>query len=53
MTGLSALSVLVVAVLVLPAAGSLLTYGAAGGGTAPGQQPVAELAALVARLFPS
>jgi 3-dehydroquinate dehydratase-1 len=39
--------------LVLPAAGSLLTYGAAGSGTAPGQQPVAELAALVARLFPS
>ncbi len=38
--------------LVLPAAGSLLTYGAAGGGTAPGQTPVAELAALVGRLFP-
>jgi 3-dehydroquinate dehydratase-1 len=37
----------------LPAAGSLLTYGAAGSGTAPGQLPVAELAALVARLFPS
>jgi len=39
--------------LVLPAAGSLLTYGAAGTGTAPGQLPVAELAALVRRLFPS
>jgi 3-dehydroquinate dehydratase-1 len=39
--------------LVLPAAGSLLTYGAAGAGTAPGQLPVAELAALVSRLFPS
>src|SRR5262249_1748271 len=39
--------------LVLPAAGSLLTYGAAGRGTAPGQLPVGELAALVARLFPS
>jgi 3-dehydroquinate dehydratase-1 len=39
--------------LVLPAAGSLLTYGAAGTGTAPGQLPVAELAALVGRLFPS
>ena len=39
--------------LVLPAAGSLLTYGAAGRGTAPGQLPVAELASLVARLFPS
>jgi 3-dehydroquinate dehydratase-1 len=37
----------------LPAAGSMLTYGAAGSGTAPGQLPVAELAALVARLFPS
>ena len=39
--------------LVLPAAGSLLTYGAAGRGTAPGQLPVGELAELVARLFPS
>jgi 3-dehydroquinate dehydratase-1 len=39
--------------LVLPAAGSLLTYGAAGRGTAPGQLPIAELAELVARLFPS
>jgi 3-dehydroquinate dehydratase I len=39
--------------LVLPAAGSLLTYGGAGRGTAPGQLPVAELASLVARLFPS
>jgi 3-dehydroquinate dehydratase-1 len=38
--------------LVLPAAGSVLTYGAAGAGTAPGQLPVAELAALVTRLFP-
>ena len=39
--------------IVLPAAGSLLTYGAAGRGTAPGQLPVTELASLVARLFPS
>jgi 3-dehydroquinate dehydratase-1 len=39
--------------LVLPAAGSLLTYGAAGTGTAPGQLPVGELTALVTRLFPS
>lgn len=38
--------------IVLPAAGSLLTYGAAGAGTAPGQTPVAELAALIGRLFP-
>jgi len=39
--------------LVLPAAGSLLTYAAAGAPTAPGQLPVAELAALIARLFPA
>ena len=38
--------------VVLPAAGSLLTYGAAGRGTAPGQLPVAELATLIGRLFP-
>ena len=38
--------------IALPAAGSLLTYGAAGGGTAPGQTPVGELAALIGRLFP-
>jgi 3-dehydroquinate dehydratase I len=38
--------------IVLPAAGSLLTYGAAGRGTAPGQMPVADLAALIGRLFP-
>jgi 3-dehydroquinate dehydratase-1 len=37
--------------IVLPAAGSLLTYGAAGRGTAPGQTPVAELRALIERLF--
>jgi 3-dehydroquinate dehydratase I len=37
--------------LVLPAAGSLLTYGHVGGPTAPGQLPVSELAPLVARLF--
>lgn len=38
--------------IALPAAGSLLTYGAAGSSTAPGQTPVAELAALIGRLFP-
>jgi 3-dehydroquinate dehydratase I len=38
--------------IVLPAAGALLTYGAAGRGTAPGQMPVAELATLIRRLFP-
>jgi 3-dehydroquinate dehydratase-1 len=38
--------------VVLPAAGSLLTYGGAGRGTAPGQTPVAELTALIERLFP-
>lgn len=38
--------------IALPAAGSRLTYGAAGGGTAPGQTPVDELAAWVRRLFP-
>lgn len=39
--------------VVLPAAGSLLTYAAAGQATAPGQLPVAELAALLERLAPS
>lgn len=39
--------------LVLPAAGSLLTYGAAGMPTAPGQLPVTELVALRDRLWPS
>jgi len=39
--------------IVLPAAGSLLTYGHVGTPTAPGQLPVAELAELAARLFPS
>jgi 3-dehydroquinate dehydratase-1 len=38
--------------IVLPAAGSLLTYGAAGRATAPGQTAVADLAALIGRLFP-
>jgi 3-dehydroquinate dehydratase I len=38
--------------IVLPAAGALLTYGAAGRDTAPGQMPVAELATLIRRLFP-
>jgi 3-dehydroquinate dehydratase-1 len=38
---------------VLPAAGSLLTYASVGAPTAPGQMPVAELAALIARLFPA
>lgn len=39
--------------LVLPAAGSLLTYGSAASATAPGQLPVRELAALLQRLAPS
>jgi 3-dehydroquinate dehydratase type I len=41
--------------IVLPAAGSLLTYAHAGRPTAPGsgQPSVAELAALLARLFPA
>jgi 3-dehydroquinate dehydratase-1 len=40
--------------LVLPAAGSLLTYGHVGRPTAPSGQPsIAELAALIRRLFPS
>lgn len=39
--------------VVLPAAGSLFTFGAAGTATAPGQLPVAELAALLRRLVPS
>jgi 3-dehydroquinate dehydratase I len=38
--------------LVLPAAGSLLTYASVGAPTAPGQVPIAELAALVRRFFP-
>lgn len=38
--------------LVLPAAGSLLTYGHVGRETAPGQLAVAELAPLLRRLFP-
>lgn len=37
---------------VLSAAGSLLTYASIGAPTAPGQMPVAELAALVRRFFP-
>ena len=39
--------------LVLPAAGSLLTYGHVGRPTAPGQLGVAELAAELRRLYPS
>lgn len=39
--------------IVLPAAGSLFTFGAAGTPTAAGQLPVAELAALLRRLVPS
>ncbi|MCW5890931.1 MAG: type I 3-dehydroquinate dehydratase [bacterium] len=39
--------------LVLPAAGSLLTYASAGQATAPGQLPVGELAALLERLGPA
>ena len=40
--------------IVLPAAGSLLTYGHVGRPTAPSGQPsVAELAGLIRRLFPS
>lgn len=38
--------------LVLPAAGSVLTYGAAGKPTAPGQLPAAELAQWLSRLLP-
>jgi len=37
---------------VLAAAGSLLTYASVGAPTAPGQMPLAELSALVRRLFP-
>jgi len=37
--------------IVLPAAGSLLTYGSVGRPTAPGQLPVAELRALLDRLY--
>jgi 3-dehydroquinate dehydratase-1 len=39
--------------VVLPAAGSLLTFAAADRPTAPGQLPLAELAGLVRRLFPA
>ena len=39
--------------LVLPAAGSLLTYGHVGRPTAPGQLGVGELAAELRRLYPS
>ena len=39
--------------LVLPAAGSLLTYGHVGRPTAPGQLGIAELAAELHRLYPS
>jgi 3-dehydroquinate dehydratase-1 len=39
--------------LVLPAAGSLLTYGHVGTPTAPGQLAVSELAVLLRRLLPS
>src|SRR5262245_12059652 len=39
--------------LVLPAAGSLLTYGHVGRETAPGQLGVDELATLVRRFFPT
>lgn len=38
--------------VVLPAAGSLLTYGSAGEPTAPGQLPVAALRDCLARLLP-
>jgi 3-dehydroquinate dehydratase-1 len=38
---------------VLAAAGSLLTYASVGAPTAPGQMPLGELAALIARLFPA
>ncbi len=38
--------------VVLPAAGSLLTYGHVGRPTAPGQLSVAELASLLGRLLP-
>lgn len=39
--------------VVLPAAGSLLTFAAADRPTAPGQLPLAELATLLRRLFPA
>jgi 3-dehydroquinate dehydratase-1 len=38
---------------VLSAAGSLLTYASVGAPTAPGQMPLAELAALIDRFFPA
>jgi 3-dehydroquinate dehydratase-1 len=39
--------------LVLPAAGSLLTFASVGTPTAPGQMPLQELVPLMARLFPA
>jgi 3-dehydroquinate dehydratase-1 len=39
--------------VILPAAGSLLTYGHVGRATAPGQLPVAELADVLRRLYPA
>jgi 3-dehydroquinate dehydratase-1 len=39
--------------VVLPAAGSLLTYGHVGRATAPGQLPLEELAGLLRRLLPA
>jgi 3-dehydroquinate dehydratase-1 len=39
--------------VVLPAAGSLLTYAAVGAPTAPGQIPLPDLASLLRRLFPA
>jgi 3-dehydroquinate dehydratase-1 len=38
--------------LLFPALGSLLTYAHAGDATAPGQIPLAEMTALLARLYP-
>ena len=38
--------------VLFPALGSLLTYAHAGDATAPGQIPLAEMTALLARLFP-
>jgi len=38
--------------VIFPALGSLLTYAHAGDATAPGQIPLAEMTALLARLFP-
>ena len=39
--------------LVLPAAGSLLTFASVGTPTAPGQMPLGELGPLMTRLFPA